>query len=88
MVGAWAVSRTLGLPVGPDAAGPEAAGVLDVLATVNEIAVVGLALWFSPRSTRPSDGGGRSGAVRLLRVAVLLLILLSSMLLSGGLHAH
>jgi hypothetical protein len=36
---AWLVSRTTGLPIGPHAGTPEAAGVKDVLATADELAL-------------------------------------------------
>ena len=40
----WAVSRTVGLPIGPDAGTPEAVGAIDVLATIYEVALVAGAL--------------------------------------------
>jgi hypothetical protein len=40
VVVAWVVSRTVGLPVGPHAWVPEAAGFLDVTATALELVVV------------------------------------------------
>lgn len=35
----WALSRTTGLPLGPEAGQPEAPGVLDLLATFDELAI-------------------------------------------------
>ena len=40
----WIVSRTVGLPIGPDAGIPEALGFPDVLATSFEIGLIGLLL--------------------------------------------
>jgi hypothetical protein len=36
----WAVSRTIGLPLGPGAGTPEEVGAIDVLATIYEVALV------------------------------------------------
>ncbi|NES16007.1 MULTISPECIES: hypothetical protein [Micromonospora] len=48
----WAVSRTAGLPLGPEAGEPEAVGVIDVLCVIAEaVALTGTvaALWGSVR---------------------------------------
>jgi hypothetical protein len=49
----WAVTRTAGLPFGPEAGEAEAVGALDVLSGVAELAVIGgiLLALRSPRST-------------------------------------
>jgi len=143
----WALSRTVGLPVGPDRSAPEQPGALDVIATINEVALallvavcwargrrgMGARPWERPRgparsgrerpcgparwgrerlglpagrcsghpaqpaqasrarAARPApscrgDAGRRLTAV--LRAGSLSLILLSSMVLGGGFHAH
>jgi hypothetical protein len=43
-IAAWAVSRTSGFPIGPDAGVPEAVGLADVITIALEIALVALAL--------------------------------------------
>jgi hypothetical protein len=43
-VAVWLLSRTVGLPLGPTPWEPEGIGILDVLATVFEIAVIGVVL--------------------------------------------
>ena len=80
VLAAWVASRTVGLPVGPDAAGPEAAGLLDVVATLNEIAMVAL--------MAATIGRRRGRAVDALRGAGVLLVLFSSLVLAAGVHAH
>jgi MFS family permease len=42
VVGLWLLSRTVGLPIGPDRASPEPPGLLDVIATADEIGIAGL----------------------------------------------
>jgi hypothetical protein len=41
VVGVWLVSRTVGLPLGPEAGSPEAVGFIDTAATVFEALLVG-----------------------------------------------
>ena len=51
----WAVSRTVGVPVGPEPWMPEPKGVLDVTATVLELILVAVALLWSS-GPRDADG--------------------------------
>ena len=48
----WALSRTVGLPVGPEPWTPESAGLWDVLSTACEILIVSWLLWLAWRSRR------------------------------------
>jgi MFS family permease len=84
VVGLWILSRTVGLPLGPDSVSPETVGALDAIATADEIALTALIALqlFPPRFDT------RGWAARPLRVGAVLLILLSSMVLGGGFHAH
>jgi hypothetical protein len=84
VVGLWLISRTVGLPIGPDLGSPEPVGLLDVVATADEFLIAGLmALQLqSLRGHRPSAGAG------VLRAGALVLIVLSSLVLAGGVHAH
>jgi len=38
----WALSRTVGAPIGPDGVGPESIGLLDAACTILEVVLVGL----------------------------------------------
>jgi hypothetical protein len=80
VITAWFASRTVGLPFGPDLGHPEPAGFLDVVATVDEVAilVLGVHLWRFPERSAPRVPGA----------AALFLIVVSSLVLAGGLHAH
>jgi hypothetical protein len=79
VVALWAVSRTAGLPFGPEAGDPESVGVLDVLATADELLLVACAVALA-------RGGGRV----LLHPAVVRVALVASLagaMLGGG-HSH
>ena len=45
VLGVWAVSRTMGLPFGPEAGTPEPVGLIDGLATAYEAIIVGGSLY-------------------------------------------
>lgn len=80
----WLVSRTIGLPIGPEAWTPEPVGILDVVATVDEIMLallgcerVGLIRY-----------GARPNSQPFLTAAALGVMLLSCVALVPGGHAH
>lgn len=60
-VATWAVSRTVGLPVGHP--GPEAVGLGDVLTVALEIAAVGVLVWRSRRTPARNPGRWRRAVV-------------------------
>jgi hypothetical protein len=70
----WALSRTTGLPIGPDPWQAEPVGAADLIATADEVAIVLLAL--SRRGGRLVTAGGTA------------LILLSSIVLMLAGHFH
>lgn len=81
----WILSRTSGLPIGPERGVPEQLGLLDCVASADEIALVLLVvLQLRPRRLESEAGG----LARLLRAGLVVLILLSSLVLGGGAHAH
>lgn len=45
LIGLWALSRTVGVPLGPETGQVEPVGLLDVAATVSELGVVLLVSW-------------------------------------------
>jgi hypothetical protein len=85
VVALWIVSRTAGLPIGPVAWSPEPVGILDVLASADE-AVLALLVLFQLRSA-PTGALGR-GAVYVVTATGVVVILLSSLALTLGGHAH
>ena len=52
IVGLWAWTRTVGIPLGPSSGEVEAAGALDVICAVAEIAAAVAGLWLVRRSRR------------------------------------
>jgi O-antigen ligase len=80
----WILSRTSGLPVGPQPWTPEPIGAVDSIATANEVALA-LLVFFQVRRGRP--GVLVRGCTRLTTATALCLILFSSLALMGG-HAH
>jgi hypothetical protein len=81
---AWLASRTVGLPFGPDLGSPEPVGILDVVATIDELAIAAL----MTLALRPLRASRQATAVRTLNAGALFLVVVSSLVLAGGLHAH
>jgi hypothetical protein len=50
----WALSRTTGLPLGPEAGEPEAVGALDLVATGTELALAAVVAWCYVAAARTS----------------------------------
>jgi hypothetical protein len=82
VVALWVASRTIGVPIAPQAWVPEAVGVADLVETVGEIATVTavLSLVLSPRHRF-----ARHVTERM--VPVLMMVLLLSVLFGVGAHA-
>jgi hypothetical protein len=74
----WVVTRTVGLPFGPDAGTAEEVGTLDAMATVSELLTAGLAFTL----LRPRLAARIPGTA----VYVALIVTLTAMVLSGGHH--
>lgn len=80
----WVGSRTTGLPIGPDPWTPESVGVIDVLASADELV---LALLVALHLGSWTTGGLARGPRYVLFAVALVLILASCLSLTGG-HAH
>lgn len=61
IIGIWLVSRTTGVPIGPDSWVPEPAAALDVTATVLELLLVVGALALLRRRAHAGGHGARCG---------------------------
>jgi hypothetical protein len=77
----WLWSRTLGLPVGPDAGTPEPVGRLDAASTVDEILVAVISCWLASAGRRDAaDGSDRTWLI------VPLLVINVTVIRAGGSH--
>ena len=83
IVALWAFTRTIGVPVGPDAWQPEPVGVLDAVATVNELLTAALAVALAGSARLSAATAWRLG--RPLAYGLLVLSLLAP---TVGVHAH
>jgi hypothetical protein len=75
----WTVSRTTGLPFGPEAGHPESVGVLDVMASADELLLAACAVALM------HDRGHRLVRPMVMRAA--LIASLAAAMLAGG-HTH
>lgn len=78
----WLVTRTIGLPFGPDAWSTERVGPLDVAATVDELSIAALGLALVSAAWRR-----RLGAKPVEWLVLAVLIASGVALMAGG-HAH
>ena len=79
----WLVTRTVGLPLGPETWSPERIGVLDVAATVDELSIAALGLALVSVAWRR-----RLGAKPVEWLLLALLIASGVALMAGGHHHH
>ena len=77
----WLVTRTVGLPLGPEVWSPERIGVLDVAATVDELSIACLSLALISTAWRR-----RLGAKPVEWLVLALLIASGVALMAGGPH--
>jgi len=84
-IGAWGVSRTAGLPWGPEARIAEDVGFVDLTCVALEALAVVLCLWLLLRRGRDGAGWAAGSAVALAAVAVATAALVSP---SAVDHAH
>ena len=85
VVGVWILSRTSGVPVGPEPWTPEPVGLIDSIASADEVL---LALIVVFQLGRGSAGALLRRAGQLATAAGLCLVLLSSLSLAYVGHAH
>jgi hypothetical protein len=82
----WAVSRTSGLPIGPEPWTPESVGAIDVISTADELLLALVGAWLLTGLPRP---GRAARGIRHLSLALgAFLILLSSLSLIRNGHGH
>jgi hypothetical protein len=79
VVALWAVTRTAGLPFGPEAGHPESAGVLDVVASADELLLAACA------AALMHDRGQLPLRPAVMRAA--LIVSVAAAMLAGG-HSH
>jgi len=81
----WVVSRTAGLPVGPDAGLPEAAGAADTLSTVLEVlAVFGALAVLRAHAERPTPSVLSGAGAGILAAGLAMAALFAYLLGPGG----
>ena len=75
----WVVSRTVGLPFGPDAWSPEPVGLADTAATIFELAIAAGTLVLGRELVRPLRGGvaGLAAQGPAVAIGVVLLVALT-----------
>jgi len=87
----WLVSRTMGLPIGPEPGVAEPAALLDVLSTVLELLIVVVCAALLLRGQRPQpSGGGRSRAffIGALALGLIVLSTIGIAAVGGEEHGH
>lgn len=87
LVVVWLISRTVGMPVGPDAWQPERVGEVDVISTLDEVGAVVLiaAVLAAPSRARTSEGATRRRTAAMFAGP---LVLYSFLAAFGGDAAH
>jgi predicted branched-subunit amino acid permease len=87
---AWVWSRTLGLPVGPEAWRPEAIGIPDAVATTFQVLLAGWLAWelaFVTRSSTPARRLRSGSAAMVAGVPIIGIVFLATTLAVAGVAA-
>jgi hypothetical protein len=89
IVALWVLSRTSGLPIGPEPGSPEAAGALDLLATLYEVAlVIGCVSLLSRLRSRPVSPRAPRAVVNAAVASGLTLLTFLAIAAGHGDHAR
>ncbi len=78
---AWGMSRTVGLPIGPEPWTPEGVGLADVAATVFELAIAAGSLLLLSSVARPIEGPAAKLAAQVPAIAIGVTLLVALTLL-------
>lgn len=88
VVGVWLVSRTIGLPIGPDPGVAEPAAFLDVLSTVLEVVIVASIVVLLLRGRPRRETEARRGLALVGGLALMLVLLTTIAVASVGEEGH
>jgi hypothetical protein len=84
----WVVSRTAGLPLGPEAGSPEAVGVADVAATALEGMILLTTVWYLARPTVRRPASSAFTLIVAVWAAVIVAVALADHASAGHDHGH
>jgi len=84
----WLVSRTVGVPIGPDTWNPERVGIMDVMATIDQIAIAGFVVALVVPATRLYGRVAAAAAQHSLRIGIMLSSASLFSILVGNHHHH
>jgi hypothetical protein len=84
----WVVSRTVGLPIGPEPGAPEAVSFIDVVSTVLEVLIVGLVVLLVARPSSTARLSGRAGLITAAALSLLVVPVTTIAMATAIGHGH
>jgi hypothetical protein len=88
IVGVWVVSRTVGVPIGPDTWNPERVGAMDIMASLDQVVLAAtIVAMIAPASRAGARLGWLAGS-QALRLAIMLCSASFFAILLGAHHHH